>query len=230
MAFGLRGPSSGLPNGPWYEVLGVVAAIHHHKLSDQLQPELYRPYQQYLGPAFGAVIAVRSVQNASALGLLVRGQIRTFYPTQPIGDIKPMEDLVADTVAQPRFYTALLAAFAGLALVLAIAGIYGVMSYSVAQRTREFGIRIALGATSGKVLGLVLRDGLAMVFVGIVLGLAGAAALTRFIQSELYETTPTEPNVFIFVSLVLLAVAAAAGYFPASRAAGVDPTVALRDE
>jgi putative ABC transport system permease protein len=221
---------SGAPSGPWYEVVGVVAAIHHRKLSDQLQPELYRPYQQYLGPAFGAVIAVRTVQNATALGPLVRGQIRTFYPSQPIGDIKPMQDLVAETVAQPRFYAALLATFATLALVLAIAGIYAVMSYSVAQRAREFGIRIALGATSGKVLGLVLRDGLAMVMLGIVLGVAGAAALTRLIRSELYETTPTEPAVFVCVSLVLLAAAAAAGYFPASRAAGVDPMVALRDE
>jgi putative ABC transport system permease protein len=221
---------SGLPAGPWYEVVGVVAAIHHRKLSDQLQSELYRPYRQYLGPAFGSVIAVRSVSDASALAPLVRGQIRTLYPNQPIGDIKPMEDLVAETVAQPRFYTALLATFAVLALALAIAGIYGVMSYAVAQRTREFGIRIALGATGGQVLALVLRDGLAMVIAGVALGVAGAAALTRLIRSELYETTPTDPAVFVCVSLVLLGVAAAAGYFPASRAAGVDPIVALRDE
>jgi putative ABC transport system permease protein len=211
-------------------VVGVVAAIHHHKLSDQLQSELYRPYQQYLGPAFGSVIAVRSVRDPSALAPLVRAQIRTLYPNQPIGDIKPMEDLVAETVAQPRFYTALLATFAVLALVLAIAGIYGVMSYSVAQRTREFGIRIALGATSGQVLSLVLRDGLVMATAGVALGVAGAIALTRLIRAELYETTPTDPVVFVGVSLLLLAVAAAAGYFPASRAAGVDPMVALRDE
>jgi putative ABC transport system permease protein len=221
---------SGLPAGPWYEVVGVVAAIHHHKLSDQLQSELYRPYQQYLGPAFGSVIAVRSVRDTSTLAPLVRAQIRTLYPNQPIGDIKPMEDLVAETVAQPRFYTALLAAFALLALALAIAGIYGVMSYSVAQRTREFGIRIALGATGTQVLALVLQDGHAMVITGVVLGVAGATALTRLIRSELYDTTPTDPAVFVCVSLVLLGVAAAAGYFPASRAAGVDPIVALRDE
>src|SRR3984957_1194171 len=221
---------SGLPGGPLYEVVGMVAAIHHRKLSDRLQPELYRPYQQYLGPAFGAVIAVRSVRDALALAPSIRSQIRTLYPNQPIGDIKPMEDLVSDTVAQPRFYTALLTTFAGLALVLAIAGIYGVMSYSVAQRTREFGIRIALGATGRQLLRLVLRDGLATVLVGIVFGIAGAAALTRLIQSELYETKPTDPAVFMFVSLVLLFVAGAAGYFPASRAAGVDPMVALREE
>jgi len=221
---------SGAPAGPWYEVVGVVAAIHHHKLSDQLQSELYRPYQQYLGPAFGSVIAVRSVRDTAALAPLVRSQIRMLDPNQPIGDIKPMEDLVADTVAQPRFYTALLATFAVLALALAIAGIYGVMSYSVAQRTREFGIRIALGATGRQVLALVLRDALVTVIAGIVLGIAGAAALTRLIRSELYETTPTDPAVFVGVSLVLLAVAAAAGYLPASRAAGVDPIVALRDE
>jgi putative ABC transport system permease protein len=221
---------SGQPSGPWYEVVGVVAAIHHHKLSDRLQPELYRPYQQYLGPAFGAVIAIRSVRETTALASLVRAQIRTLYPNQPIGEIKPMADLVADTVSQPRFYTALLAAFAALALALAIAGVYGVMSYSVAQRTREFGIRIALGATGRQVLASVLRDGLRMVLVGVVCGVASAAALTRLIQSELYETTATDPAIFVMVSLTLLAVAAAAGYFPASRAAGVDPMIALREE
>ncbi len=227
---GKRVNMSGAPRGPWYEVVGVVAAIHHHKLSDRLQPELYRPYRQYLGPAFGSAIAIRSVRDASALGPAIRSQIHTLYPNQPIGEIKPMTDLVADTVAQPRFYTALLAAFAALAMVLAIAGIYGVMSYSVAQRTREFGIRIALGATSGQVLGLVLREGLALVLAGVVLGVAGAAALTRLIRSELYETAPTDPAVFVCVSLVLLAVAGAAGYFPASRAAAVDPISALREE
>lgn len=227
---GKRVNMSGAPRGPWYEVVGVVAAIHHRKLTDRLQPELYRPYRQYLGPAFGTAIAIRSVRDSSALGPAIRSQIRTLYPNQPIGEIKPMADLVADTVAQPRFYTVLLAAFAALALALAIAGIYGVMSYSVAQRTREVGIRIALGATGRQVLGLVLREGLAMVLAGVVLGVAGAAALTRLIRSELYETTPTDPAVFVCVSLILLAVAGAAGYFPASRAAGVDPTIALREE
>lgn len=229
-AIGKHVNMSGAPTGPWYEVVGVVSAIHHRKLSDQLQSELYRPYQQYLGPAFGSVIAVRSVRDPSALAPLIRSQIRTLYPSQPMGDIKPMEDLVAATVAQPRFYTALLATFSLLALVLAVAGIYGVMSYSVAQRTREFGIRIALGSTGGQLLALVLRDGLAMVIAGVVLGVAGAAALTRLIRSELYNTTPTDPAVFISVSLLLLAAAAAAGYYPASRAASVDPVVALRDQ
>lgn len=221
---------SGAPRGPWYEVVGVVGSIHHRKLSDQLQSELYRPYRQYLGPAFGSVIAVRSIRDPSALGPMIRGQIRTLYPNQPIGEIKPMAELVADTVAQPRFYAGLLVAFALLALTLAVAGIYGVMSYSVAQRTREFGIRIALGATNRQVLGLVLRDALATVVAGIALGVAGAAALTRLIRSELYETTPTEPAIYVAVSLLLLAVAGFAGYFPASRAAGVDPMIALREE
>ena len=221
---------SGLPAGPWYEVVGVVAAIHHHNLSDHLQPELYRPYQQYLGPAFGAVIAIRSTRDPASLTPSIRAQIRTLYPNQPIGDIKPMTDLVSDTVAQPRFYAALLSAFAALALILAVAGIYGVMSYSVAQRTRELGIRIALGATAGRVLRLVIREGLAMVLIGIVIGIAGAIGLTRLIRSELYETTPTDPAVFITVSLILIATAFAATYLPASRAATVDPTIALREE
>ncbi len=229
-AIGKHVNMSGAPAGPWYEVVGVVSAIHHRKLSDQFQSELYRPYRQYLGPAFGSVIAVRSIRDPSALAPLIRSQIRTLYPSQPIGDMRPMEDLVAATVSQPRFYTALLATFSLLALVLAVAGIYGVMSYSVAQRTREFGIRIALGSTARQLLILVLQDGLAMVIAGVVLGIAGAAALTRLIRSELYNTTPTDPVVFVSVSLLLLAVAAAAGYFPAARAAGVDPVVALRDE
>lgn len=221
---------SGQPAGPWYEVVGVVAAIHHHNLSDHLQPELYRPYQQYLGPAFGAVIAIRSTRDPASLTPSIRAQIRNLYPNQPIGDIKPMVDLLSDTVAQPRFYTGLLSAFASLALILAVAGIYGVMSYSVAQRTRELGIRIALGATAGRILRLVVREGLAMVLIGIVIGIAGALGLTRLIRSELYETTPTDPAVFIVVSLILIATAFAATYLPASRAAGVDPTIALREE
>lgn len=229
-AIGKHVNMSGAPAGPWYEVVGVVAAIHHRKLSDQFQSELYRPYQQYLGPAFGSVIAIRSMRDPSALVPLVRSQIRTLYPNQPIGDIKPMEDLVAQTVAQPRFYTALLATFSLLALVLAVAGIYGVMSYSVAQRTREFAIRMALGSTGRQLLILVLREGLAMVVAGVGLGVAGAMALTRLIRSELYDTTPTDPTVFVTVSIMLVIVAAAAGYFPASRAASVHPTVALRDE
>ncbi len=227
---GKRVNMSGLPSGPWLEVVGMTAGIRQRQLSDQPEPEIYRPYRQYLGPAFGAVLAVRSTRDPSALAPAIRQIIRTKYPGQPIGEIRLMTDLVAESVGAPRFYTALLAIFAALAVLLASAGIYGIMSYSVAQRTKEVGIRMALGASRGRVLKLVLGEGLILALAGVVIGAAGAAALTRLIREQLYETSATDPGTFLAVSFALLVVALAAGYVPASRAANVDPMVALREE
>ena len=221
---------SGLPRGPWYEVVGVVGGIHHRKLSDEPDPELYRPYMQYLGPAFGTVMVVRGSRDPAALAPSIRGAIRTLYPNQPIGEIKLMTQVVADSVAAPRFYTSLLATFAALALALGFAGIFGVLSYSVAQRARELGIRMALGATRPAVLKLVLGEGLLLVGIGIVAGIAGAAALTRLIQSQLYRTKPGDPATYAVVSLLMVMVALAAAWMPAARASRVDPIIALREE
>jgi putative ABC transport system permease protein len=221
---------SGQPRGPWDEVVGVVAANKHRSLKDQPEPELYLPYEQYLGPAFGTALVVRGTGNPSSLAPAIRNEIRMRYPNQPIGDIKLMTDILSDSVALPRFYTALLGAFAALALALACAGIYGVMSYSVAQRTREVGIRMALGATSGSVLALVLKEGLFLVVAGVALGAGGALALTRIIRSQLYETAPSDPATFAAAAFILIAVAACAAFFPASKAARVNPTVALRQD
>jgi len=221
---------SGLPRGPWIEVVGVAGSIRHRKLSEAPEPEMYRPYTQYLGPAFGSALVVRASGDPLALAAAIRREIRTRYPDQPIGEVKRMTDVVADSLKQPRFYTALLGGFAGLALALAAAGIYGVMSYAVARRTREVGIRMALGATAAKVLRLVLGEGLMLAAIGIAIGIGGAIGLTRLIASELYETSATDPATLAVAAVLLIAVAAIAAYVPASRAARVDPMVALREE
>jgi putative ABC transport system permease protein len=221
---------SGLPQGPWYEVVGVVGSIRHRQLSDSPEPEIYRPYLQYLGPAFGTVLIVRATRDPRTLAPSIRSAIRTQYPNQPIGEIKLMTAVVADSVSAPRFYTSLLAAFAALALALGFAGIYGVMSYSVAQRTREVGIRMALGATRPAVIKLVLAEGLLQVAIGILAGIAGASALTRLIASQLYSTKPSDPITYAAVSLLMMMVALAAAIVPASRASRVDPMIALRED
>ena len=229
-AMGKRVNMSGRPQGPWLEVVGVAGGIRYRTLRDQPDPELYVPYKQYLGPAFAASLIVRSGSDPSSLAAAIRREIQTRYPDQPVGDEKLLSQIVADSVALPRFYAALLAAFAVLALVLACAGIYGVMSYSVAQRTREVGVRMALGATGGRVIQMVLRESLTLVAVGVALGVGGAIGLARLIESQLYATAPNDPGTLAAVSVTLMAVAAAACSIPAARAARVHPNVALRQE
>jgi len=229
-ALGKHVNMSGLPRGPWYEVVGVVGATHRRTLEDAPQPEFYRPYRQYLGPAFGEVLVVRTTRDPAHLAPAIRALIHASYPNQPIGDIKLMTDVVATATSAPRLYTGLLTCFAALAMLLSAAGVYGVTSYSAAQRTRESGIRIALGATRANLLALMLRRTMIFVGAGVVLGVAGAMALTRLVRAQLYQTAPADPLTFLSVSLLLIAVAALAAYVPASRAARVDPMIALREE
>jgi putative ABC transport system permease protein len=158
----------------------------------------------------------------------VRNAIWSVDKDQPVADIDSMEHIVAGAVARQRFSMLLLAIFAGLALVLAAVGIYGVMSYSVAQQTREIGIRIALGAKRTDVLKMTVKAGLKMVAIGLGIGLAAAVVLTRVMASLLFGISATDPITFISISLVLLAVALLASYIPALRATKVDPMVALR--
>jgi putative ABC transport system permease protein len=227
---GKRVNMSGQPRGPWMEVVGLVGGIRQRKLSDEPGPEIYRPYKEYLGPAFAAALIVRGAGDPSRLAPAIRHEIHTRYPSQPIGDVKLMTDVVSDSVALPRFYTELLGAFAGLAMALAAAGIYGVMSYAVARRSREVGIRMAMGATAQRVLTMVLMEGGTLVLIGVTIGIAGSVGLTRVLASQLYKTSATEPVAFAIVSAAMVAVGAVAALVPASRAARVDPMVALRDE
>jgi ABC-type antimicrobial peptide transport system permease subunit len=163
-----------------------------------------------------------------SLAASVRNAIWAVDKDQPVSNMNAMEDVVARALARQRFSMLLLAIFAGLALVLAAVGIYGVMSYSVAQQTREIGIRIALGAQRGDVLKMTVMQGLKLVAVGLVIGLAAAFVLTRVMASLLFGISATDPLTFLVISVVLLGVALLASYIPALRATRVDPMVALR--
>jgi putative ABC transport system permease protein len=160
----------------------------------------------------------------------VQSEIAVVSPNQPIPQIQSMEQVLRSSVAAERFNARLLTALAVLALILAAAGIYGVIAYSVARRTHEIGVRMALGARSGQVLRLVLRQGLLMALVGVVAGAVGALFLTRLLVSFLHDVSPTDPLTFLTVALLLMGLALVACYVPARRAARVDPLVALRYE
>jgi putative ABC transport system permease protein len=173
------------------------------------------------------------VRSSSAPSLIINGAraaIREVDPDLPIFDIKTMADALSESVAQPRFYAILLGSFAAIALVIAALGIYGVISYAVSQRTRELGIRIALGAQRERVVRLVIGQGLTLTLVGIVIGVVGAYALTRLIASLLFGVTSADPLTFTVVAFLFMAVACLASYLPARRAAAVDPIIAMRAE
>ena len=165
------------------------------------------------------------------LGWLVAGQAAASADRElPVSTLRPMEDWVSNSAAQPRLNATLLAVFAWVALVIASIGIYGVLAYSVTQRSRELGIRMALGAARGRVLRLVIGQGMVLAGIGIVIGLVGAFALTRLLTNQLYSITPTDPATFVGVSLLLASIALVATLVPALRATRVDPVVALREE
>ena len=168
--------------------------------------------------------------QATAIAPAMRKVLREVDPDQPARTIATMADVVSANTAEPRFQARLLSAFAIMALLLALAGIYGVLAYSVVQRTREIGIRMALGAHTSNVLGLVLRRTLLLVGAGAAIGAAGALAVTRVLEKFLFEVTPADPPTFAIVVLTLLSTALLAAWLPARRATRVDPMVALRYE
>lgn len=212
---------------PLRRIVGVVGDIRRDSLTDEPPAAIYMPEGQM---PMGMSFLVRSAASPDSAVSGVRAAVRLVDTNVPVYDIRTLDQYLGLATAQSRFNTIVLALFAALAMVLSAVGLYGVISYSVAQRTHEFGVRMALGASRGNLLGVVLRQGLALVLVGIGLGLLGALELTRFLSSLLYGVGPRDPLTFIGVSLILTLVALLACYVPARRAMRVDPMVALRHE
>ncbi|HXJ92059.1 MAG TPA: ABC transporter permease, partial [Terriglobia bacterium] len=212
----------------WRQVIGVVGDVRQDGLDDKVRPSVYTPLSQLPMP-FAALI-VKSRMDPRSLADPVRRQVMVVDKDQPLFSIQTMQEVVADSVSNRAFQTVLLSLFAAVAMTLATIGIYGVMSHSTAQRTREIGVRMALGAQKRDTLRLVVRQGMFLALLGVSIGVIGALALTRFMSSLLYGVKPTDPMTFIGVSLVLAAVSLVASYVPARRATKVDPMVALRYE
>jgi putative ABC transport system permease protein len=216
------------PEAFWVTIVGVVADSRRSGLTEPVRPAGFRPTSQ--GTPRSMEVVVRTAGQPLAFVPELRRIMRELDPQMPIVQLRTVEQAMAETVATRRFVMLLLAVFAGLAVTLAAVGIYGVLSFLVGQRTREFGVRMALGAEPLAVLGLVLRQAMGHVLLGVLLGAAGALALTRLLASQLYGVSPTDPLTFVGVTALLVGVALLAAYLPARRAARVDPMIALRAE
>jgi putative ABC transport system permease protein len=212
----------------WIEVVGVAGHTKHEGLDAEDRLQLYLPYRQRPLPFL--TVAVRTAGEPGPYVNRMRSAVRSVDPDQPIAAVRTMDELIAQSVGQRRLSMLLLSVFSGIALVLASVGIYGLMSYSVAQRSRELGVRIALGAARADVLRLVLRQGMSLALTGIALGVGAAVALTRLIESQLYGVRATDPGTFAGVAGLLGVTALAANLVPALRATRVDPAVVLREE
>ncbi|HKY43756.1 MAG TPA: ABC transporter permease [Pyrinomonadaceae bacterium] len=209
-------------------IVGVVGNVRQESLTDDVAAELFIPFTQM--PMNGMTLAVKTTSDPLTIANAVRNEVLAVDKNQPIFDVKTLDQRVNDSVAVSRSLMLLFSAFALLALVLAAVGIYGIVSYSVTQRTHEIGIRMALGARAGNVLSLIMKNGVTLVLTGIVIGIAGALALTRFLTTLLFGVTPTDSVTFVVVSMAFFVIAIVASLIPAVRATRVDPLVALRYE
>src|SRR5690349_2649410 len=212
----------------WQTIVGVVGSVRHLGLDVAPRPEIY--YHTNTNPPFGPVVVIRTTGDPQRVISIARAKVRELDRSVAISNVNTMEQLVAQSVAQRRFGMFLVGIFAALALVLAVVGIYGVVSYSVAQRTNEIGVRMALGASTTDVLKMVLKHGMTLALIGVGVGLAGAFAVTRLMVAVLFDVRPTDLATFATVSVGLILVALLACYVPARRAMKVDPLVALRYE
>ncbi len=227
-----------VPDEPMRQIVGVVGDIRLSRTQRQAQPIMYVPHRQqtprWLGPGWAERSAMyfilRTSGNPKGMIPAMRNALSEVEPDKAPGNIRTVVEYLDRQVQYDRMYMLLLGIFGGIATVLAAIGIYGVMAYAVAERTREIGIRMALGASSGNVLKLVVRRAFILVGIGLVLGLGGAFALTRVISSALWEVKATDPLTYASVSFLLVLVALCACLIPTRRAVSVDPTVALRHE
>jgi putative ABC transport system permease protein len=218
----------GGPDGPRLTIVGIVGDVRHWGLDEQIRPQFFRPYPQAAWPVMN--IVVRTTSHPASFTAVVRKALAEVLPDRPVSEVETMDDIVRDSVGPRHFPTILLGTFALLALILAAVGIIGAVSYSVAQRTHEIGVRIALGARPLDVLKLIVSGSMKWVLAGIGFGIVSSLGLMRLLGILLYEVKPTNPGVLGIVALLLAGVALLASYIPARRAAKVDPMVALRYE
>jgi len=214
--------------GTLHEVVGVVGHIKYTGLDRDTRVEVFTPFSQM--PYRDMYLTFRTSADPAAMSAAISNEVHALDKDLALYDVRTMQQLVSRSLSMRRFSVLLLVIFAGLALLLAAVGIYGVMAYSVAQRSHEMGIRMALGARAADVRGLVVRQTMRLAFIGVVIGLAAAFALTRVMSSLLFGVTATDPPVFTGISVLLVVVALLASYVPARRATRVDPIVALRYE
>jgi predicted permease len=213
----------------WPTIIGVVKDVPHNGVEEKSgNPFVYQVVQG--GRPAGVTLFVRTARPAGDVVSALREKVRAIDPALPLFDAGSLQEAVDSSFDNRRAVMLLLAAFAGLALFLSALGIYGVLAYDVSQRTREIGVRSAIGASRGQIAGLVLRQGLWKGGVGVFLGLVGAALLSRSMTTLLFNVRPTDPVVYVAVSFVLIGVALLASYLPARRAARIDPLIALREE
>lgn len=216
-------------NNPWVEIVGVVASIRYDELTiGENLVQMYRPYSQ--SPFNRITLAIKTVGDPLLYTNLVRKEVLVLDKELPIYDVITLEQIINNSVASSKLLLILLGSFALVALTLASVGIYGVISYSVSQRTHEIGIRMALGAQSDQVVSMIVKQALKLALIGVSLGLLGALALTRMVASMLYEVSATDPSIFLVATVCLLVISFIACYLPARRATKVDPLIALRHE
>jgi predicted permease len=216
------------PGARWMTIVGIIGDLKTGALDQVPMPQFYSPLAQ--GDPRWMAVVIRTANSPLDMAREASGVVHLLDPDQPVYDVSTMDLRVEKSMGQPRFQTVLLAFFAAAALLLAAVGIYGVVAHTTVQRTKEIGIRMALGASTRRVVTTVVARGMRPVAVGVVVGLAGAAALARFLSSMLYQVTPHDPVTFACAVLVLTAIAAAACLASARRAATVDPQEALREE
>lgn len=214
--------------GKFREVVGIVGQIHHYGLARPPEPTIYAPYEQMADKAMA--LAVRATMDTGAVVKAVKQAVWSVDGGQPVFQIRSMDEYISLADTAPRVSMLLLAVFAGISILLAALGIHGVVSYGVAQRTHEFGLRMALGSTPAQLKSLVMRSGLKTALIGLVAGMTGAAALASGLRALLYGVTPLDPEVIAGVAVLLLAVALIANYIPARRATRLDPMEMLHHE